>query len=52
MHQVQVEVAGRPESFTKEIIKKMYLLEDTARKEARAEGPFMNAHDNAREIKL
>ena len=30
----------------------MYLLEDTARKEARTEGPFMNAHDNAREIKL
>ena len=52
MHQVQVEVAGRPESFTKEIIKKMYLLEDTARKEARAEGPFMNAHDNAREVRL
>ena len=52
MHEVQLEVAGRPESFTKEIIKKMYLLEDTARQEARAEGPFLNAHDNAREQKL
>ena len=52
MRQVQLEVAGRPDGGTREIIKKMYLLEDRARRDARAEGPFESAADNAREIRL
>ena len=46
MRQVQLEVAGRPDGGTREIIKKMYLLEDKARRDARAEGPFESARDN------
>ena len=30
----------------------MYILEDTARQEARAEGPFQSEYDNAREARL
>ena len=46
MRQVQLEVAGRPDGGTREIIKKMYVLEDRARRDARAEGPFESAADN------
>ena len=52
MRQVQLEVAGRPDGGTREMIKQMYVLEGKARREAREEGPFKSARDNARDQRL
>ena len=52
MRQVQLEVAGRPDGGTREIIKKMYLLEDKARRDAREEGPFESARDNLHDRRI
>ena len=43
MRQVALEVSGRPDGGTREVLKKMYVLEDAARRDARVNGPFDTA---------
>ena len=52
MRQVALEVSGRPDGGTREILKKMYVLEERARRDARAEGPFSTEIENLHHRRL
>ena len=52
MRQVALEVSGRPDGGTREVLKKMYVLEDAARRDARVNGPFDTVAENEHHRRL